>query len=878
MANQRNAAVEDKIRNAEKIVQSYAYGNELDQAINYLKKHDPENGVLATIKDFEDNRPMLKVLNALYRADQARADNNKAELENIAEFLNSYTQYSDREEIKSEAAKILSELPEVKEDPELSDAVAAMDDETERLKHIQEKQNYVRDNTPSMSDDEIVANGEKICNIMDEQFKWSDVIGDNDNITVTDGEGAALNADVANNIKEVHRKWIEVDAIRAHMDDAEFAAMDDKEKVDTLKEDIYTRFWSDVEDMAAQTAELNGTDEEEARNKARRHQPIDIRYEVFDASKEVMRDKVNEKIGFFAKSKQKAAKWLSGKLEKLNNFARKISGYTPAEFGKAMISVFSKRRFAANIATSVGTLGLSGLGAASAAATIAGGAGLAAAAPAIAVAALGVATYSAYSALAQQRWSIWEKKHAYWKAAKEKGDAQEIARWSGMTGWNNALKAIKANPEENKVYEYTKKTNKRYGLASGVLMGAATALVPGSSVIGRIVGGTTRAVGTNQNAGFLYNLAKKKYAEEQTEQNETNMKRARTGLILGLVGTTAMEFAMALNASASDVGVDHNPEHFASLDNENAQETSQPQIEVPSVEPTPEVPTEWNSSMGITQNQWDLLHKIGDFDSKWLNMHNAQHAYPDTFVHADGSQMSIEEGVWMSDRVMALAKAYPDGHGGLIAHMYDENHVEVFVKDGGWVYKDGTPVTSTDIAPECWGTEKEVATFRALYKAINCGEKVNGIDSETFRNLYDKTLHLGPGNNYMDVDNCGKVHFIGFVKKIVNKIVPPVEEPEQEDPIIYEGVEKPEPVVDGHADDGTRIISKGQPYKTGSNDGWMNRDKQSTDYAVPTGPKKVMPGSAVEAGAEKTSSAATGNGDQAMNAAFLKNMKGNSMV
>ena len=98
MANTRNTAVEEKIKNAEKIIQSYAYGAELDQAIRYLKRHDSDNAVLATIKDFEDNRPMLKVLNALYRADEARANNDTAELQKIAEFLNDYKGYGNRQE------------------------------------------------------------------------------------------------------------------------------------------------------------------------------------------------------------------------------------------------------------------------------------------------------------------------------------------------------------------------------------------------------------------------------------------------------------------------------------------------------------------------------------------------------------------------------------------------------------------------------------------------------------------------------------------------------------------------------------------------------------------------------------------------------------
>ena len=55
MANKkRNTVVEGKIKNAEQTIRSYAYDRSLDTAIEYLKAHDPENSVLATIKDFEN--------------------------------------------------------------------------------------------------------------------------------------------------------------------------------------------------------------------------------------------------------------------------------------------------------------------------------------------------------------------------------------------------------------------------------------------------------------------------------------------------------------------------------------------------------------------------------------------------------------------------------------------------------------------------------------------------------------------------------------------------------------------------------------------------------------------------------------------------------
>ena len=851
MANQRLAAVEDKVRNAENIIQSYAYGDDLDQAIEDLKELDPDNSVLASIKDFDNNREMLKALNALYRADVARAGNDMAELQKVAEFLE--TSSYEAENMHKEAVDIWSELSALEEDePENAETIGDMLDEVARLQHAYEKHDYVQSHTPSMEDEEIVDNAKKISSIFD-SFKWSDVIGSDDNVTIVDDNGNPLNAEEEANLKGAQRKWIELATISDHMDDAAFAAMDDDEQKEVLKENVRERYEGDIIQKALATAEMDGAsgdEKENIRRMAMSRRPIKIRVSAFHASFDSTRERISDKISkFFREGKDKSKRWLSQKFEKLNAFTRKHTGYTPVEFGKMVITAMSKRRFAANIGVSMGSLGASG----GAMAMLA--AGSLAATPAIAIAATGIAAYTAYNALAQQRWTIWEKKHAYWKAAKESGDEAEIAKWSGMAGWNNARNAIRANPEENEIYETIKKNNKRYSLISGGLMGVATAFVPLSSPLLRGLGGLGRGVAANTNAKFMYDLAKEKYEANPTEINEINMKRARTGLYFGIAGTAAVELAVAWSVANSGVGAEHNPQNVASHEHaptvEKTAPAPAPVAEIPEVKV--EVPQEWNSDMGITQNQWNTLHSVGDFDSKWLNVHNAQQANPDAFVHTDGSQMSIEEAVWKSDRIMSLAKAYPDGEGGYIAHMYDENHVEVFAKDGGWVYKDGTPVTSKDIAPECWGTEEDVA-----YKSVDCGEKASGVDGETFDNLYDRAIH-GNGDNYMDVDNCGKVHFIGFVKNIINKIIPHeetvVDTPDPVEPI-YEGPteEQLPPAVDGKVEQHTIIQSVGRVSPGTTGNGSLQLDSSYMKSST-AGAQFVVEDSAVDAGSEVKSDA-----------------------
>lgn len=890
MANQRVAALEDKVRDAEKIIQSYAYGDDLDNAIAFLSEHDPKNAVLASIKDFDGNRAMLKTLNALYRADEARANNDTTELRQVAEFLEKSSY--EAENMKNEADSILAALPVLEDEPEKVETIQDMMGEVARMQRAQEKHEYVQDHTPSMSDEEIVDNADIITSIFDE-LKWSEIIGMDSHVTVVDDNGKPLDVKETADLRGAHRSWVLLETTADRMDDAAFAAMSDDDKKEALKESVREHYEGDMIQMAMATANLEGKDEEEARKAVMSHRPIRVRASIFHANFDDKQVSIGSKINKFVRQgKEKAAKWMRTRFEKLNAITRKHTGYTPVEFGKMIVTSMSKRRFAANVATSFASLGATG----GAMAMLA--AGSLAATPAIAIAATGIAAFTAYNALAQQRWTIWEKKHAYWKAAKASGDEEEIAKWSGMAGWNNARNAIKANPEENEIYERIKKTNKRYALVSGLVMGAATALVPASSALLRGVGALGRGAAANSNAKFMYDLAKERYEANQTEENEISMKRARTGLWFGIGATAVTELGVLYSVAHSGIGAEHNPDNVISQEPKEA-----PVAEKPAIAPVAEVatttkvevPQEWNSDMHITQNQWNTLHNMGDFDSKWEHAVATQQANPEAFVHADGTQMSTEETIWVSDRIMSLAKAYPDGQGGYIAHMYDENHVEVFAKDGGWVYKDGTVVTSKDIAPECWGTEEEVAAFRALYKSIDCGDKVTGINSEHVDNLFDRAMH-GNGDNYMDVDNCGKVHFIGFVKKIVEKILPkeePVVVQEPEPPVIYEGPADnvPEVKPDAEVNEGGVIIkSAARPIPGSTSNGTGELDGEYIKSSS-GGDKIVVEDSAVDAGhpvndnpvpvaAKSTelkvdagAGQTNGNGEQAFNISMMQKMR-----
>lgn len=808
MANKkRNTVVEEKIKNAEQTIRSYAYDGSLDQAIRYLKAHDPENSVLATIKDFENDRPTLKALNALYRADKAREAQDTAELERIATFLGSYKQYSNIAELKAEADKILSE---VQGNHEQVAAVRTLIDEAEKQNRMVEMHEKVQNSVPSMSDDDILANAMEIESIYNNSDIQSEIYEETvkkakKTVTIDDEDSVVQNEDdlwVAKMMSALN----EVTTIR--MDDAKFAAKDAQEKKEELKDDAITNFWANLARTAGISAidtnadeETNNVNRDKAFENALNGRNVKVKanqfFANFAAVKRNMKDKA-QKLNENGKSK--SGNWLSDKLAKFNRFTEKRWGVTPVEFGRDMLGAFSHGRGIGNL--------------------IATGVILGTAKFSIPVALAGMGAFALYHSFAPAQWSIYEKKKAYYDAAKSKGDQEELKVWKGLNGLRNAYKAIQASPKEKARFDKRNKKYMKYGLtAAGVVGLAAPLLVGGSTVLAGLAGlgaltsfitvGTAkvlssgiRIAGANSISYDQVKEAKEQFYEDIANKSDNAArskkayKKAMTYFRLGIGGSIIAEAGMAYAAADSimadhAMGVEHNPEHVTPQDTaqhdfkqvDEMVKQADPtlgDVEQPSTDNI-EVPQAYDKeTMGdiINERQWNTVHATGDFDDKYINTVNLQNNDPSAFINADGTEIDPLRFVYMSDRIMSLAKAYPDGEGGYIAHMYDENHVEVFAGDNGeWIYKDGSVVTSKDIAPECWGTEEEVANFRALYHTVNCGESADRINNSIFNDLYSR-IGNGSGGAYMDVDDCGKVHFIKL--HVPHKVTPPA--PVQEVP------------------------------------------------------------------------------------------------
>ena len=225
--------------------------------------------------------------------------------------------------------------------------------------------------------------------------------------------------------------------------------------------------------------------------------------------------------------------------------------------------------------------------------------------------------------------------------------------------------------------------------------------------------------------------------------------------------------------------------------------------------------------MGITPKQWDILTDqkvtplyISNAEETYANTVNAIHANPGIFVHPDGSAMTPEQVWWEESRIMeTLAKARPDGHGGLIARFWDPDGKEVFTNgDHNFFYDRAMtkPVdASIECLPRCNGDERTVKAFQQLYKMINCGKDIKGADVDRIKQFFDETTasgqyrgegwNIGQTLNYADRDGCEDIHWIrGRAPKIPERVVPQVTpEPEPEPmPIVpQKPVEPVEPVT-----------------------------------------------------------------------------------
>ena len=842
MANRGMSAGFQSVEDAEKVIQSYAYGSELDAAIEYLQNNDPDNKVLATIKDFEKDRPMLKALNALYRADQAREANDSAELEKIAKYLS----VSENKELRDEAVKIMSELPEVQEKPEKISFIEDTLDVAGKPKELPVEED-------TMSDDEIVKNADEIAkmlgdrdfqqHIADEAVKPAQA-----KITIIDDDGKEVDEETSDNLW-IAKMMSALQEVSLHrMDDAEFAAKDKDSKVKQLQEDVVDVFWTDLYGMVKASATDPNADEktnmengDKALKDFNQGKPVKIKADDFVNNAVATGEKIKDKAVRFAKEgKEKSINWLKSAYNKFNKFLNDYVG-TKAEVKQAAIGYFSTARGITNTAATLGIIG--------------------ATAVSVPVALAAAATYGIYQSQSW-RWNILEKRNANLKLAKSTG--QDTKVWEGRAGLKHAYNAIMASPREKARFDRQKRINLRAGLGSAaivalaspvVLTGGLAALGLGAAAtygVTRLLSSGARVAGANTNAYYQMKEAKQQDKEDQTEESAKGAKRAKGAFWLSLAASGLAEYLMAssvADAVAADHALDteHNPgnvgqqDHLTNTQDQPAVTNDEPQAEV-----APETPAyDWH-----TQLQEELTPKqYEDVMSKFTGIFKDR---------ADIFGMENKDQALTLDNVCNnIAKAQADGtlpsdtSVGMTLYKYMklvENTERAEVVPGTHYLRS---VLDADKQPMYWVDQEQM---RALNTIILCGGKVE-VSAEalgkSLARIADNGQYIGEGANVGVTHN----RFVGFgrgedcpegtnnvnawerVKGIVKRIKPQpiVEEPTvitevppQQDAEITTGTTITDQAIqDGQADDGATVGTKYQKGATDTHEGQLETDKRS---------------------------------------------------
>ena len=896
MAKRSMAAVVQKVEDAEKIIQSYAYGADLDRAIKYLQDHDPENAVLATIKDFENDRPMLKALNALYRADKARDENDRAELEKIAKFLS----LSENKELRSEAINIMRNLPENPIDDDKAESINTMLDvvkdgaEKKDANEKANKKSEAKEDAPQsekkeMSDDEIFANAKEIDGIVDDkEFKqhiWDNaVVEAKKQVTVIDENGAEVDEENADKLWTAKMYATLHEATMEGMDNADFASKEREEKIAVLKKRALDLFWTELSSMAgASVVDVNKSDEE---NDAKvgsvisdfldgKH--VSVKTDQFVNNVVSTKRKMDEKAANLAKNgKNKSGSWLKRASQKFGKFIKEYVG-TPAEVKQAAIGYFSSARGITNTAATLGFIGASMIS--------------------MPVALGAAVSYGLYHAVSAPQWNILEKRNANLKLAKARGDAKEIKIWEGRAGLKHAYNAIQASPKEKTRFDRLKRINLRAGLGSAAIVAAATpfVLAGGLPALGigaaaawgatRLAASTARVAGANTNAYLQMKEAIRQDKEDQTAESRKGANRAKGAFWIGLVASGLAEYWMAssvADAAAQDhslgdmtnTGENGGAEHSGAENGANGGNA-----DAPTTEPTAVVvPEEWNANMGITEAQWNEMHDkfTGIFKNR-ADIFGMDNKAPNL------TWQNMYQNIENAREAGALPNNLTDEQ---IMYKYMklvENTERAEVVPGTKYLRS---MLDADKQPMYYVDQEQM---RALNDIILCGKEVN-VSAEalgkSLARITDNGVYVGEGagigvthNRFVGFgrgEDCpdGEVNAWERVKGAVRRVMKTDKVVEQEvveektvvDAVVHEEAvvtEKPvvDKQVDNHVevvdktpqdkvvDDGALVQTKAQLGKRTSYDSSYGLDDKSLNHSRDFG-TRVVPGSAVNVGRE----------------------------
>ena len=266
-----------------------------------------------------------------------------------------------------------------------------------------------------------------------------------------------------------------------------------------------------------------------------------------------------------------------------------------------------------------------------------------------------VAAYAAYATVGAIVWPIVEKKNKMKNALKRQG--QPAKGLGGFAGLKKAWNALKGDEKEWKRYKNRALTGAAAGVVVGGVLGAAStyAIQGVTAATTKAFATVTRAASSVTSQFMNYHDAKKLVKEEDNAENRANLKSSKWGLIIGgAIAAVSAAFGInnILNGDSPEVdtngmggnGGNGNPPAQGIIDEGNGGGQGGGNNgggDVPPAQPDVTVPDAWDSSMGITERQWNEMQNkfTGIFEnhavifgmddktpaSTWQNIYNNIH-------------------------------------------------------------------------------------------------------------------------------------------------------------------------------------------------------------------------------------------------------------
>ena len=372
-----------------------------------------------------------------------------------------------------------------------------------------------------------------------------------------------------------------------------------------------------------------------------------------------------------------------------------------------------------------------------------------------------VGAYAAYATIGAAVWPIVEKKNKMKNALKKQG--QSTKGMGGFSGLKKAWKALKSDEKEWKRYKNRALTGAGAGIVVGGVLGAAsTHVIQGvSAVATKAVATVTRAASSVTSQFMNWWDAKKLVKEENTAENQANLKNSKWGLIIGgTIAAVSAAFGVynLLHSDAPEVdtnslggrGGNGNTPTNGIIDDQNGGTGGNGGGDLPPTQPDVVVPDAWNDAMGISERQWNEMQnkftgifqshaEIFGMDNKepaqtWQNIYNNIHNAQDS--GALPQDMTTEQIMYKYMKLIETterAEAVP-----------------------GTKYLRS--VLSADGKPMYWVDQKEMA---ALNSIILCGEKVeiSAADlTKSLNRITDSGQYVGEGAGIGTTYN----RFVGF--------------------------------------------------------------------------------------------------------------------